>query len=61
MRDKGFDQLATSALQGFSAAEMGGIGLDEVRIEIVLADQEAELVAEPDRIDIQSIRTVRII
>ena len=46
MRDEGFDQFATGALESFSAAEVGGISLNESRIEVVLADQKAELVAE---------------
>ena len=46
MRDEGFDQIAARVLDGLGAAEMGGIFLNEGRIEVVLADQKAELVAE---------------
>ncbi len=47
MGDEGFDQIAAGALEGFGAAEIGGVRFDEIRIEVVLADQKAELIAEP--------------
>ncbi len=47
MRDERFDQIAASVLDSFGTAEMGGIFLNEGRIEVVLSDQKAELVAEP--------------
>jgi len=44
MRDKGLDQIAICFFQGWRAAEIGGVGLDESGIEIVLADQQTELI-----------------
>ena len=46
MGDEGLDQIAAGVLEGFGTAEMSGVSLDECRIEVVLADQKAELVAE---------------
>ena len=46
MGDEGFDQIAAGLLKCFGTAEVGGVGLHEVRIEVVLADQKAELIAE---------------
>jgi hypothetical protein len=45
--DEGFNQFAARALQSFSAAEVGRVSLNKCRIEIVLADYEAKLIAEP--------------
>ena len=45
--DKGLDQLAAGAAEGRGAAEVRGIGFHEIGIEVVLADQKAELIAEP--------------
>ena len=47
MGNEGIDQIAARVLDGFGAAEMGGIFLNESWIEVVLADQEAEFVPEP--------------
>ena len=47
VRNERLDQIAARVLDGFGAAEMGGIFLNEGRIEVVLADQEAELIPEP--------------
>ena len=47
MGDKGLDQFTAGAAEGFRAAEVCGVRFDEIRIEVVLADQEAELIAEP--------------
>ena len=46
MGDEGFDQIAAGVFDGFGAAEMSGISLHETRIEVVVADQKAQLVAE---------------
>ena len=46
MRDEGFYQFAAGTLDGLSTAEMGGVFLNEDRIEVVLADQKAESVAK---------------
>ena len=45
VRDKTFDLFAGGLAEGFGAAEIDGVGLDEVGIELVLADQLTEAVA----------------
>ena len=47
MENKGLDELAACASECFRAAEDRGIGLHEIRIEVVPANQKAELVSEP--------------
>ena len=44
--DEVFDLLTSRFAEGFGAAEIDGIGLDQVGIELVLADQLAEAVAD---------------
>src|ERR1700730_9537067 len=44
--DKGFDLSPTCVAQGRRSAEVGGIGLHQTGVEPMLADQEAEAVAE---------------
>jgi hypothetical protein len=44
VRNKGLDQIAIRFFQGWRAAEIGGIGLNESGIKIVLADQQTELI-----------------
>ena len=44
--DEGFNQVAASILERLRAAEVGGIGLHERGIEVVLADQKAELIPQ---------------
>ena len=44
--DEGFDLISAGISQGGGAAVVGGIGLHEASIELVLADQQAEAVAE---------------
>src|SRR4029077_15140965 len=44
--DEGLDLLTGSFAEGFGAAEVDGVGLDEVGIELMLADQLAEAVAD---------------
>ena len=61
MGDEGLDQIAARVLKGFGTAEMSGISLDEGRIEVVLADQKAELVAEPRRTTIRAVWSVKAI
>src|SRR5713101_9208269 len=40
VRDKGLDQTSIRFFQGWRAAEIGGVCLNESGIEIVLADQQ---------------------
>jgi hypothetical protein len=46
MNDEAFNLLAGGLAEGFGAAEIDGVGLDEVGIELVLADQLAEAVSD---------------
>jgi spore cortex formation protein SpoVR/YcgB (stage V sporulation) len=45
--DKGFDQLPAGAAECRGAAEIRGISFYEIRVEVVLANQKTELIAEP--------------
>jgi hypothetical protein len=47
MGDEGLDQLTAGAAEGGGAAKVGCVGFDEIRIEVVLADQKAELIPKP--------------
>src|ERR1700722_1171897 len=47
MVDEGFDLLSAGIPQGGGSAIIGGIGLHEPSIELVLTDQEAEPIAKP--------------
>ena len=44
--DEGFDLLSAGITQSRDIAKIGGKGLHEARIEPILADQQAELIAE---------------
>jgi len=46
MGDKGLDQFAASTAEGFGTTEVRSVGFNEIWIEVVLADQEAELIPE---------------
>ena len=46
MVDKALDLGAGGLFQGFRAAEVDGIGLDQIGIELVLADELAEAIAD---------------
>ncbi len=46
MGDEGFDQITTGFLESFGAAEVGGVGLHECGVEVVLPNQKAELVPQ---------------
>jgi hypothetical protein len=45
LSDERFDQVAAGILQRCSSAEIRGIGFHESWIEIVLANQQAQLIA----------------
>ena len=45
MRDEVFDLLAGGVAKGLDAAEVGRIGLDQVGIELMLANELAKAVA----------------
>jgi hypothetical protein len=45
--DEGLDQFSACSTEGLSATEGGGIRLNQVRIEVVLPDQETKLVTKP--------------
>jgi hypothetical protein len=44
VRNKGLDQISIRFLQGWRAAEIGGVCLDENGIEIVPTDEQTELI-----------------
>ena len=46
MGNKAFDLLARGFAEGFGTAEIDGVGLDQIGIELVLADQLAETVTD---------------
>jgi len=46
LSDKGFNQVTAGLFQGLCTAETNGVCFHERWIEVVLADQQAELVAE---------------
>ena len=46
MRDEGFDQFAAGSTEGLRAAKICSVCLDEGRIEVVLADEKAELIPQ---------------
>src|SRR5579862_3681541 len=46
MRNEGFHRFAASLAEYFGAAEVGRVGLHQSRIQVELANQKAELVAE---------------
>ncbi len=46
MNDESFNSLAGRFAQGLGSAEIDGVGLDAVGIELVLADHLAEAVAD---------------
>jgi hypothetical protein len=43
---KGFHLLTGSLTEGLGTAELDGVGLDEVGIELMLADKLAEAIAD---------------
>lgn len=47
MGDKGLNQFTTGAAESFGATKVRRIGLYKVGVKVVLANQEAQLVAEP--------------
>jgi len=57
--DEGFNQIAAGFFERLGAAEIRGIGLHETRIEIVLADQETELIAQSGLAIVRAICAVR--
>jgi hypothetical protein len=46
MGDEGFDPIPAGLADFLGAAEISGIALDQGGIELMLADQEAESIAE---------------
>ena len=47
LRDEGLDQVTAGAAEGFRTAEICCVRLYEIRVEVVLADEKAELISEP--------------
>jgi hypothetical protein len=46
MGDKGLDQISTGFAEFLGATEISGIALDQSRIELMLADQQAKPVTK---------------
>ncbi len=49
MRNEGFNQIPTGIFDRFGTTEVRGIGFNQIGIEFVLPNEEAELVAESRR------------
>ena len=61
MGNEGLNQITARFFKGFGTAEMRGIDFDQRGGEAVLADQKAQLVAEPGRIAIRTVRPVKTV
>jgi len=63
LSDERFDQVTAGVLENLGTAEIGGVGLHERGIEIVLTDQQAQLVTQ-SRLSvagaIQSVMAIRL-
>src|ERR1700722_13314425 len=59
MVDEGFDLLSTGIPQGRSSTVIGGIGLHEAGVQLVLANQEAKSIAETRLADLVAVISVR--
>ena len=60
VRDEGFDQLSTCLSNSFCPTEVGGVGLYQVGIEVVLADEQAKSIAQPGlAIAVRGVRSTR--
>ena len=57
--DEGFDRFAAGVSKDWRSAIVGGIGLHEGRIELVLADQQAEAIAKARLTVVVAIGSVR--
>jgi hypothetical protein len=44
--DEGFNQFLARPAESLGAAEVGSVGLNQIRIEVVLADQKTKFVAQ---------------
>src|ERR1700738_3920237 len=60
MGDKGLDQVPTGSFESFRTAEIRGVRLNEGRIEVVLADQEAQSVPHPRLTIVRAIFGIRL-
>src|SRR5580704_4346538 len=59
MGDEGFDQFAAGTAEGFRPTEVSRIGLYKVRVKVILANQDAELIPKPGLAVAGSIGRVR--
>ena len=57
--DKGFDLLSAGISQGSGATVVGGIGLHEASIELILTNQQAKAIAEARLAVVMAIISVR--
>jgi hypothetical protein len=47
VHDEGFDLFSACPAERVSLAEVDGIGLDQIRLEVVLTDEQTEFVTQP--------------
>ena len=47
VHDEGFDLFSARPAESLGATEVRGVGLHEIGIEVVLADEKAKLIAQP--------------
>ena len=59
MRNEGFDQISAGVFDRFGAAEVRSVRLDQIRIELILANQQAKLIAEPGRVGLVTVAVAR--
>jgi hypothetical protein len=55
---EGLDRFTAGVTEGLSAAELSGICLNKIGIEVVLADQKAETITEPRLTIVRAVRRV---
>src|SRR5437867_4342119 len=60
MNDEVFDLFARGIAQSLGAAEIGGVRLNEVSVELMLADELAEPVANPRAIPVAAVSICRL-
>ena len=60
MANKELDQVPARSFQSFRTAEIRGVRLNKSRIEVVLADQEAESVPQPGMTVVRAILWLRL-
>ena len=57
--DEGFDRFSAGVAEGWGSAVVGGIGLHEGGIELVLTDQQAETITQARLTVVVAVGSVR--